>query len=281
MIASAGLIGDPVGHSVSPALHNAAFSYHGLPDRYVLWHTPAAELAQRVEALRQPGMRGANVTLPHKTAVLPLLDVIDPVAEAVGAVNTLVHGPDDRIYGSNTDVPGFLRALRVVDFQPAGRAVVVLGAGGAARAVIYGLLHAGIHALTIVNRTVERAETLLADGLATIDDDPHLLALAPDDPELGRVIGEADALINATSVGLDGRSLPIAEELITPDLLVVDLIYHHTPLLQAAAQRGAHTQNGVEMLVQQGALSFEAWTGLAAPVDVMRAAVLQALKERT
>jgi shikimate dehydrogenase len=281
MIASVGLIGDPVAHSLSPALQNVAFAYHGLPDTYVLWHTPASELAQRLMMLRGEGMRGANVTLPHKSAVLPLIDVLDPVAEAVGALNTVVRKADGRLHGSNTDVPGFLRALDAVGFVPAGRKVVVLGSGGAARAVVYGLLHAGVASLTLVNRTIERAELLLADCLATTDTEPYLLAMTQDDPDLGQAIGEADMLINATSVGLDGRSSPIAFDLIMSSLLVVDLIYHETPLLQAAALRGARTQDGLEMLVQQGALSFEAWTALAAPVDLMRASARQALKERT
>jgi shikimate dehydrogenase len=281
MIASVGLIGDPVGHSLSPALQNAAFIDHGLPDSYVLWHTPAAELEQRIAGLRAEGMRGANVTLPHKTAVVSLVDTLDPMAQAVGAVNTIVRQPDGRLHGTNTDIQGFLRSLTVVDFIPAGRSVVVLGAGGAARAVVYGLLHAGVQALTIANRTPERAETLLSDALATVDTDPFLLALALDDPDLRQAIAEADAVINTTSVGLDGVSSPLACDLIKPGSLVVDLIYHQTPFLQAAAECGARTQDGLEMLVQQGALAFEAWTGLVAPVEVMRAAAQQALKERT
>jgi shikimate dehydrogenase len=281
MIGSVGLIGDPVAHSLSPALQNAAFRYHGLPDAYVLWHTPEAELAQRVAMLRAEGMRGANVTIPHKTAVVPLLDTLDPVAEAVGAANTIVRLPDGRLHGSNTDVQGFQRALSAAGFDPTGRSVVVLGAGGAARAVVYGLLHAEARTLTLVSRSVEPAEMLLSDCLATLDSDPSLLAMPFDDPDLPQVIAEADLLINATPVGLDGMGSPIAADVIHSGLLVVDLIYHATPFLQAAAQRGAATQDGLEMLVQQGALSFEAWTGLAAPVDAMRAAAQQALKERT
>jgi shikimate dehydrogenase len=281
MIASVGLIGDPVGHSLSPALQNAAFAHHGLPDSYVLWHTLAAELEERVALLRAPGMRGANVTLPHKAAVVPLLDVLDPVAEAVGAANTITRLPDGRLHGSNTDVQGFLRALATVGFDPASRRVLVLGAGGAARAVVYGLLHAEAQSLTLVARSPEQAEALLSDCLATLDGDPELLALPFDDAELAQALAEADLLINATSVGLDGTSSPLAADLIKPDMLVVDLIYHATPFLQAAAQRGARTQDGLEMLVQQGALSFETWTGLSAPVDAMRASAQRALKERT
>lgn len=281
MIASVGLIGDPVAHSLSPAMQNAAFAYHGLTDHYQLWLTPAAELGQRVAALRATGMRGANVTLPHKIAVVPLLDSYDAVVEAVGAANTIVRQADGRLHGLNTDVPGFLGALATIGFQPAGRAAVLLGAGGAARAVAYGLIQAGVTSLVVASRVQELGEELLADMLATTTADPYLRALTLDDPALGAVLEQADVLINATSAGLDGIELPIGPTLIAPRTLVVDLIYRTTPLLQAAAQRGAQTQDGLEMLVQQGALSFGAWTGYDPPVEVMRAAAQHALKEHT
>jgi shikimate dehydrogenase len=280
MITTVGLIGDPVAHSVSPAMHNAAFAHHGLRESYALWPTPAAELMSRVAALRESPVRGANVTIPHKTAVIPLVDELDPVAEAVGAVNTIVRATHGRLRGLNTDVAGFMRALRSTGFDPAGRSVVLLGAGGAARAVGYGLIAGGVDSLIIANRTVDRAESLLVDLLATTDRDPHLRAL-PIDDSLAAALDSCDALINATSVGLDGESLPLPAGWLPRGGLVVDLIYHTTPLLRAAAARGATTQDGLEMLVWQGALAFEAWTGLAAPVDTMRAAATRALKERT
>lgn len=281
MIASVGLIGDPVAHSISPMMHNAAFAACGLPDVYELWLTPAADLAERVAFLRRAGMRGANVTIPHKQAVVPLLDACDAEALAVGAVNTIVRTADERLLGSNTDVPGFLRALATIAFEPRGRSVVLLGAGGAARAVAFGLIQAGVQSLVVANRTVDRAEMLLADMLAATDADPLVLAVKLDDPDLAEYIRAADLLVNATSVGLHSAELPVAATLIAAHLLVVDLIYRSTPFLQLAAERGARTQDGLEMLVQQGALSFERWTGMAAPLDVMRAAARQALKERT
>lgn len=281
MIASVGLIGDPVAHSLSPAMQDAAFAYYDLVDRYQLWHTPAGTLPERIATLRGEGMRGANVTLPYKTAVVSLLDSYDDFAAAVGALNTVIRQADGRLHGQNTDGPGFLRALAATDFLPQGQSAVMLGAGGAARAVAYGLISAGIGSLIVVNRTPERAEELLADVLASSDADPYLRALALDDPALEQALGAADVLINATSVGLDDAELPFAPALINPHTLVVDLIYRTTPLLHAAIQRGARTQNGLEMLVQQGALSFEAWTGYDAPVEVMRAAAQHALKERT
>jgi shikimate dehydrogenase len=280
MIATVGLIGDPIGRSLSPAMHNAAFAHHGLAERYELWPTTAAELSDRVLALRAASVRGANVTIPHKSAVLPLLDAIDPIAEAVGAVNTIVRRGDGQLWGSNTDVAGFLRALALTGFTPRESAVVVLGAGGAARAVCYGLLASGIGSLTVINRTPDRAEALLADLLATTAGDPHLLALGADEPLVAQAIADADLLVNATSAGSDGTSLPLAPEHVPAHALVVDLIYRPTPLLRLAAERGAQTQDGLEMLVQQGALAFEAWTGLDAPLEIMRTAARRALEEQ-
>ncbi len=281
MITSVGLIGDPVAHSVSPAFQNAAFRHYGLADQYMLWPTPLADLGTRVNELRSEGMRGANVTIPHKLAVVPLLDELDAAAAAVEAVNTIVRDETGRLRGLNTDVPGFLRSLTMVDVDPGGADCVLLGAGGAARAVAYALVDAGVRSLTVVNRTPERAEALLADVLAVTEREPELRFLGPDDSDFKQIIAEASILVNATSVGLDKQTSPLAMERIEPHLFVVDLIYGRTPLLQMAEQRGARTQDGLEMLVQQGALAFEAWTGLSAPIDVMRIAAQQALEERT
>jgi shikimate dehydrogenase len=214
-------------------------------------------------------------------AVVPLLDELDAAAAAVEAVNTIVRDEAGRLRGLNTDVPGFLRSLVTAGFDPSGSHCVMLGAGGAARAVAYGLVEAGARSLTVINRTSERAETLLADVLAVTAQEPDLRFLGMDAPDLEQVIAEAAILINATSVGLDKQTSPLPIELIMPHLFVVDLIYGNTPLLQLAQQCGARTQDGLEMLVQQGALAFEAWTGLDAPIDVMRIAVQQALEERT
>jgi shikimate dehydrogenase len=214
-------------------------------------------------------------------AVVPLLDELDAAAAAVEAVNTIVCDATGRLSGINTDVPGFLRSLTTAGVEPNNTHCVMLGAGGAARAVAFALIDAGARSLTVVNRTPERAEALLSDVLAVTEGEPGLRFLGPSDPDLQQVIAEATILINATSVGLDKQTSPLAIELIAPHLFVVDLIYGKTPLLQMAEQRGAQTQDGLEMLVQQGALAFEAWTGLAAPIDVMRIAARQALEERT
>lgn len=271
MLTRVGLIGDPVAHSVSPAMHNAAFAAYGMTDVYELWYTPTDQLSQRVGSLRAPAFRGANVTLPHKTRVIPLLDTLDDSAQMIGAVNTIVRQPDGELHGLNTDAPGFISALRHGGYEPRGGVGVVLGAGGAARAVVYGLAQHGIRRLTIANRTLAHADALAQHVQIPIQ------VLALDDPALDTALSQADLLVNATAVGLDGRSSPLAAARVSSHLMVVDLIYHTTPLLHAAAQGGARVQHGQEMLVRQGALAFEAWTGRAAPVDVMRIAVQHAL----
>ena len=274
MTAITGLIGDPVAHSRSPQIHTAAFAHLGLDVRYELWQTSADELAARVESLRAPGVLGANVTLPHKRAVMALLDRIDPQAELIGAVNTIVRGDDGTLTGFNTDAPGFLAALREeCAYEAEGQAAAILGASGAARAAAAALIGAGCSSLVVVNRTLERAEELLADLLAASERDPLLLAVTPDDPVLPELLARAGLLVNATSLGWRADETPLPAELIPPGALVYDMVYHETRLLREAAARGARTADGLGMLVHQAALAFERWTGRPAPVEVMRAAV--------
>jgi shikimate dehydrogenase len=273
-----GLIGAAVSRSLSPAMHDAAFTFHGLGDRYTLWSIAAAELPDLVRSLRVAPMRGANVTIPYKASVLPLLDDWgdQPDVRALGAVNTIVRREDGTLLGLNTDVEGFHRALLAGGYVPRDTSAVLLGAGGAARAVAWALIGAGVRSLTVVNRSPERTAALFAmlpDVAAPIA--PSLVALRPDDDAVSDAITAATLLVNATPVGSDDVTLPLAPDMLHPGLFVSDLIYRSTPLLRMAAQVGARTQDGLEMLVQQGALAFEAWTGLAAPVDVMRAAALQ------
>jgi shikimate dehydrogenase len=278
MITTVGLIGDPVAHSVSPAMHNAAFAACGIDEQYVLWHTPAATLSQRIAQLRAPGIRGANVTVPHKTAVMALLDSVDGDAQAIGAVNTLVRDAAGRLRGFNTDAPGFACALQHGGYNARGGAAVVLGAGGTARAVTYALVHAGVGSLVVVNRTVARAQALAHNMQAQTQEPLRSLALT--DTALRGVIAQADLLVNTTTAGLNDESSPIEHDYLHAGLFVVDAIYHTTPLLRAAAERGARVQDGLEMLVQQGALAWEAWTARIAPVNVMRAAAQHALENR-
>ena len=269
----AGVIGDPVAHSRSPALHNAAFASLGINARYELWPTPAAELRARIESMRDRHVLGANVTLPHKVAVLPLLDRLDPQIAVIGAVNTVVREPDGSLTGGNTDSPAFLASLQEDGgYAPAGQSAVILGASGAARAAAVALVGAGLRRLVVVNRTLERAEALLGDVLAGAAGDPQLFALEPDDPALPALLDETSLLVNATSLGWHGDESPIAAQLIPPGALVFDMIYRPTRLLREAAARGARTLDGMGMLVRQAAFSFERWTGRPAPLEVMREA---------
>jgi shikimate dehydrogenase len=270
----AGVIGNPVAHSRSPALHNAAFAHLGIPARYELWPTPAADLAARIESLRAPHILGANVTLPYKIAVLELLDRLDPAVEVIGAVNTIIRSPDGSLTGANTDAPAFLSSLREDGgYEPAGQAVVILGASGAARAAAVALVGAGVARLAVVNRTLDRAEALLGDLLAAANADPRLFALTPDDTDLPELIAEATLIVNATSLGWHGDDTPLAAAHIPPGALVFDMVYHPTRLLRDATARGARPLDGAGMLVRQAALAFERWTGLAAPLEIMRTAM--------
>ena len=271
----AGIIGHPVGHSLSPAFQSAAFAHCGLDVVYERWDTPLADLPGRVAALRAPDVLGANVTVPHKEAVIPLLDEVGGQAARAGAVNTIVNR-DGRLFGFNTDGPGFVAALRQEAlFEPGGRSFLLLGAGGAARGIALALIDARAARVDIWNRTSARAADLAADL------GPPARALA-DLPALGPY----DCLVNCTTIGMRGGpapdALPAPLESAGPDLLVVDIVYAplETPLLREAAARGLHTLGGLPMLIYQGALAFELWTGLPAPVDVMFAAARNELARR-
>jgi shikimate dehydrogenase len=256
VLALAGVLGFPVAHSRSPEIQNAAFRELGLDWRYVKLPVPPGLFDETVRALPGSGFRGANVTIPHKRAALALAYVRTPAADAIGAANTLLFGEDGSIEADNTDAPGFLAAL---GDDPAGLRALVLGAGGAGRAVAWALREAGAGEVSVWNRTSESAAALSAElGLRHVER-----------PEA------CDLLVNATSVGLtSGDGLPL--EGLEPPPLVVDLVYSDRPtaLLEWARARGSRTVDGLEVLVRQGALSFERWTGRRAPVDVMRAAAL-------
>jgi shikimate dehydrogenase len=272
----AGVIGDPVAHSRSPAMHNAAFAYYGIDALYERWHTPAEALPARVASLREPQYLGANVTLPHKVAVMALLDRIDEQAALIGAVNTIVREADGTLSGWNTDAPACLETLRVMGgFEPTGANVLLLGASGAARAAAFALATAGAAEIVVVNRTLARAEELLADLLAASERDPRLYTLTLDDPELPAAAARADLIVNATSLGWHDGETPLTAEFIPSRALVFDMVYRETQLLHDAAARGARTLDGLDMLVRQAALAFAHWTGCAPPVDVMRAALIQ------
>jgi shikimate dehydrogenase len=255
-----GVVGWPVAHSRSPAIHNAALAATGATGwRYQLLPIPPELFAETTSALWQAGFRGVNVTIPHKEAALGLADSATPSARAIGAANLLLFEDDGAIPADNTDAPALIGALR----RPMrGATALILGAGGSARAAVWALIDAGAAAVWVWNRTPERAEALCAE----LGGEPVSAAVT------------ADVLVNCTAVGLDGSGgldgLPIGPEQLSGYGCVIDLVYASAPtgLIAAARQAGIPTVDGLELLVGQGALSFELFTGRAAPREVMRAA---------
>lgn len=259
------LIGHPLGHSLSPAFHTAAFCAAGIDATYRLADVLPENLAATVAALRAADVYGANVTVPYKQDVLPFLDALSDEARTLGAVNTIVNN-DGELTGLNTDVPGFAADMRAQGIVVAGQQVILLGAGGAARAVAAALVGMGVGQLVIANRTPERALAIQRQypAIAT--------ATSIADRDLTDILPNVALLINATSVGLRGDQIPIAAELLNllpPSTVVYDLIYRPTALLRAAQERGLRAIDGLGMLIHQGALAWEAWTGRTAPLDVM------------
>ena len=277
-----GIIGHPIGHSISPVFQQAALDAVGFDGKYQAWDVEPDDVGGFVDGLRAPGTLGINVTVPHKEAVIPFLDEVDDWASTAGAVNTIVNR-DGRLTGHNTDGIGFLRALREgADFEPRGRDVLVLGAGGSARGVVYALARAGIAQLFVANRTVERAE-----HLAALSIDSGVAAEALGLSQAAEAAQEVALVVNCTSMGMlhgpgeNGTPLTAAD--IPSSVLVNDLVYNpqETPLLREAARAGAATLGGIQMLVYQGAASFEMWTGHDAPVAVMLEAATAAMRTRS
>ncbi|NJN84148.1 MAG: shikimate dehydrogenase [Caldilineaceae bacterium] len=277
-----GLIGWPVSHSVSPLMHNAAFDALGLNWSYLplpVATEPPHLVAEAVRGVRGLGLVGANVTVPHKQAVMPHLDALTPAARAIGAVNTIRVQHDGQLLGDNTDARGFIADLHEHGVNPFGQQVLVLGAGGSARAVVYGLAEAGAASIAILNRTVTKAQEL-ADAMGRAWPNCKLSAhTLPDD--LPKLAFSATLIVNCTSLGMTPQveRWPWHDEAsLGRQQAVYDLVYNppKTRLLQAAADAGAQAIGGIGMLVWQGAIAFELWTGQPAPVDVMRAAALRA-----
>ena len=266
-----GLIGDPVEHSISPAIHNAAFKKSGLDYIYLPFRVTSENLPGAITALRSLDLRGLNVTIPHKVAVMPLLDEIDAVAKNIGAVNTIVNN-NGHLTGYNTDAAGFLKSLVKRDIDPSGKKVVILGAGGVARAISFALTEQKAE-IEILNRSgsPEPAEKLAANLSKHSKSKIHAAELS--EPNLKQALKQADILINATSVGMspntDNSLVP--PELLKPDMVVYDVVYNpqKTRLLADAEKAGAVVIGGLDMLIWQGALAFELWTGVEAPLDTM------------
>ncbi len=275
-----GIIGYPIGHSISPVFQQAALDHLGIDATYQAWEVAPDGVGDFIKGLRRPGLLGINITLPHKQAVISYLDQVDERATDAGAVNTILHR-DGRLTGHNTDGYGFLQALREGGkFEPRGRRVLVLGAGGAARGVTLALIREGVAELNITNRTLPRAEQLAgmvrAGGIAG-----QAIPMTWNDLAEAAVL--ADLFVNCSSIGMthgpDATGTPLLHRQIPPTALVYDLVYNppETPLLREANRAGAATLGGIQMLVHQGAASFEMWTGKSAPISVMLAAATRAM----
>jgi len=266
----AAVIGSPVGHSLSPVLHNAAFEALGLDWVFVALEVAPGRAVEAVSAMRNLGLAGLSVTMPHKSDCAAAVDRLMPAAAELGAVNCVVcDGPD--LVGHNTDGDGFLDALRLdLGVEPVGRRVVVIGAGGAARAVIRALAGAGAADVAVLNRTAARAEEAarLAGAVGRVGADED--------------VASADLVVNATPVGMGEPgpdALPVPADALHDGQVVADLVYQPlvTPLLRAATACGATTLNGVGMLLHQASRAFQLWTGEPAPIEVMRRAMTEAL----
>ena len=275
-----GVFGFPVEHSLSPAMHNAAFAALRLSYIYIPFPVSPDALGSAIRSLPALGIVGVNLTIPHKESVLPFLDAITDEAREVGAVNT-VHCTGGRLLGDNTDGRGFYEPLREMGVSLQGRQVVVLGAGGAARSVVFRLLREGAN-VCLTNRTSERAERLAQDAADAGYGALMRVVRGSEERELRNAIAGAELLVHTTRVGMHPAtdampSVPL--EAFHPNLLVYDLVYNpvETRLIQEARQRGCRTLTGVKMLVYQGAAAFERWTGVWPPIDVMEAAVLEGL----
>ncbi|MFM8524703.1 MAG: shikimate dehydrogenase [Cyanobacteriota bacterium] len=288
-----GVLGDPVRHSLSPAMHNAALRELGLNWVYLALPVPAGDLATVLRALEVMGCRGLSVTIPHKQAVASLVRELHPLAERIGAVNTLVPHLEGGWIGTNTDAEGFLAPLRRDSQVWEGRRAVVLGCGGSARAVVAGLVELGLEAITVAARRRPMLEAFAADCRAFA---PQLQTLEWPAGQPGTAsplrsaLAQADLVVNTTPVGMASAQDPNASGLspltaealdaLTPGTVVYDLIYTPRPtrLLQLAQERGCRTHDGLEMLVQQGAAALRLWSGREeVPVATMRAAVLARL----
>ncbi len=269
------LIGHPVAHSLSGAMQQGAFDDLGIDASYELWDRAPIELADAIAELRTDDYLGANVTIPHKERVVPMVDRLTEEASATGAVNTITR-ESKRLIGHNTDVPGFKVALdQLVGRQKMPRQAVVLGAGGGARAVVFGLIREGFQRVVVFNRHLHRAEGLVKHfGRQAAH--MELRAMPWHESIIESEIARTKVVINATSIGLTSDVSPIPAEVLHDDLLVLDLIYATTRLLRDAMAAGATTADGELMLLHQGAAAFTLWTGQPAPLEIMQTKLAEA-----
>jgi shikimate dehydrogenase len=271
-----GIIGYPISHSLSPVMQNAALTALGLNAVFVPFAVEPAQLTPAIAGLKALGVCGFNVTVPHKEAILPLLDEIDASAALIGAVNT-VKLAAGRLIGYNTDAPGFLTSLEAeLDISPQGKRVIIIGAGGAARAAIVALAQAGVRSILIANRNLQRAKDLsieFKESFPAVDMDSIDLASL-----LASITNQgADLLVNTSSVGLNGTAFPDLELHGVSAMRVYDMVYgtEPTPLIKTALTAGCRAVNGMGMLAAQGELAFRIWLGQDAPPGLMKQTLLQ------
>jgi len=275
------IIGYPVDHSLSPTIHNASFRHLGLDYVYVAFNVQPEELEGAILGVKSLGIYGLNVTMPHKISVIQYLDKLDDDARRVGSVNTILN-LNGKLIGYTTDGIGALNALKYSGVDPSGKKIVILGAGGASRSISFTLAK-WAYEIVILNRTLERAISLVNDIKRALGAETNIRASQFNDENLRAEIENADILINATSIGMKPKETetPVKREFLRRDLVVFDIVYDppETRLLREAKAIGAKTIDGLSMLIHQGAASFEIWTGLKAPIEVMRKAALKKIKE--
>lgn len=277
-----GLLGMPLKRRHSPVMHDAAFAAAGIDARYVLLEIEPDAVVQAVAEARGAGWLGLGVTAPYKPVVAALVDEVEPDAAAIGAVNNVVRTDDGRLIGFNSDAPGFrVGAELAMGRSLEGAEVVVVGAGGAAQAVVFACLDAGAARVTVANRTVVRAASLVERLTATRTGVAQAIAI--DDPGFVAALSSADLAVNATTVGMLHPGVTIPVDALPAHATVFDLVYvpAETPLIAAARARGLRAANGAEMLIAQAAIAFERWTGVGGMADVMRDAVAPLLADPT
>jgi shikimate dehydrogenase len=268
------VLGDPISHSMSPAMHNDLFAFYQIDAHYLPLQVKPENLLDAVKGLRAVGVGGFNVTVPHKSTIIPFLDEVDELALKIGAVNTVMND-NGRLKGYNTDGPGFLKGLQTYMPSIAEKKILIIGAGGAARAIYFTLAHNNPKTVDLANRTIEKAVQLLEECPATVNSN----ALSLDQAE--RNLKDYDLIVQTTMIGMSPKidEQPLRLMKFDQATMVCDIIYNplETKFLTEAKQEGAKIQNGLDMFVYQGALAFEKWTGIFPDVQRMRNNVLEQL----
>lgn len=272
------VIGDPIAHSMSPAMHNDLFQHYGIDAHYHALHVKSSDLAHAIKGLKAIGISGFNVTIPHKVSIMPLLDSIDPLAKSIGAVNT-VKNENGLLVGYNTDGSGHFKGLVSEVSSLADKKVLLIGAGGAARAIYFTMAYEGVKYIDITNRTIEKAENLRKD--CPYDVVTKVLPLQEAEDSSGKY----DIIIQTTSIGMapNIELEPLSLHNLSNNAFVSDIIYNplETKFLRSAAEKGARIQNGIKMFAYQGALAFEKWTGIFPDIERMKNKVEEQLGGRT